>query len=235
MIFDLSERDVVLPGQAGQFAGCPHQVQAGYPAGGHCHGGDRDEFALLVDGEPRRPVDGDAVDHVAWLFLGQDAEQEARAPVRAADRAVGGGGPGAPLPAPRSITSPGCSLARTPSRKRATRSAPRTGLRADVTRPPPSLTRTTSGSSTRISAARSPEAAAEANTSTTRRCSAASVDSQGDCPRTCRLAREASCLTAAGVRPTMAATSSNLTPNRSCSTNAVRSAGDRVSITTRIA
>ena len=50
-----------------------------------------------------------------------------------------------------------------------------------------------------------------------------------------RLAREASCLTAVGARPTMAATSSNVTPNMSCRTNAVRSAGDRVSITTRIA
>jgi hypothetical protein len=45
--FDYSERNVVLPDQARQFAGCPHEVQAGYQAGGHCYGDDRDEFALL--------------------------------------------------------------------------------------------------------------------------------------------------------------------------------------------
>jgi hypothetical protein len=38
----------VLPGQTGQFAGCPHRAQAGHPVGGHRHGDDRDEFALLV-------------------------------------------------------------------------------------------------------------------------------------------------------------------------------------------
>jgi hypothetical protein len=71
----ISEQNVGSPDLAGQFAGRPHQVQAGYLAGDHCHGGDRDEVAFLVDGEPRRPVDEDAVDHVAWLFLGEDAER----------------------------------------------------------------------------------------------------------------------------------------------------------------
>ena len=68
---------------------------------------------------------------------------------------------------------------------------------------------------------------------TTRRCSAASTD-EGKAPRerTCRRARDASCRTAAGDRPTTDATSSNGMPNRSCSTNDVRSGGDSVSSTT---
>jgi hypothetical protein len=45
---------------------------------------------LLVNGEPRGPVDDDAVNQVAWLFLGEDAEQEARDPVRAEDGLAGG-------------------------------------------------------------------------------------------------------------------------------------------------
>ena len=90
-VFDLSERDVVLPGQSGQLGWCPHQVQAGYPSVGYCHRDDGDEFTLLVDGESGRPVDDDTVDHVAWLSLGHDTEQEARDPVRADDRPAGGG------------------------------------------------------------------------------------------------------------------------------------------------
>src|SRR5580692_7218983 len=73
------------PDLAWQFAGGPHQVQARYPAGRHCHGRDRDEFALLVDGEPRCPVDVHGVDHIARLFLSEDAKQEPRDPVRAED------------------------------------------------------------------------------------------------------------------------------------------------------
>ena len=87
----------LLPGQAGKLAGRPDQVQAGYPAGGRCQGDDRDELALPVDGEPQCPVDDNAVDHVAWLFLRKDAAQEARNPVGADDGPTGGGDEAAPV------------------------------------------------------------------------------------------------------------------------------------------
>jgi len=45
---------------------------------------------LLVDREARCAVDEDTVDLVAWLFLGEDAEQEPRHPVRAEDGLAGG-------------------------------------------------------------------------------------------------------------------------------------------------
>lgn len=111
-------------------------------------------------------------------------------------------------------------------------SAPRSGLRTAATLPPPSAVNVTSLSSTPSSAPISPDRQATANAETTFSCSSGEAGNRG-VPSSTRLrAREASCRTAAGVRPTTSATSGPDIPNTSCRTKAVRSAGDSDSSTT---
>ena len=77
----------------------------------------------------------------------------------------------------------------------------------------------------------SPPAIASANARTARSCSSRDAAKRGLSCVTWRRAREASCRTASGVRPTTSATSPNGTSKTSCNTNAVRSAGESCSST----
>src|SRR5215472_12063100 len=97
--------------------------------------------------------------------------------------------PRAPLTLMTWTCSPGRIFAVRPSRKRATRSAPRTGRRAAETWPPPSLVRTTSGSSAVSRALRFPPAAARRNAVTVASCSAEPTLTRGARALTCARAR----------------------------------------------
>src|SRR5919204_5639241 len=115
---------------------------------------------------------------------------------------------------------------------RATASAPRTTRDIPAGGAPASARTTTSGSSTRRSASKSPARAAATKPSTRARWLARSASGGGAAPRTRRRARLASCLVAADERPTIGAISSKGTANMSCRTKASRSAGVSVSSTT---
>ena len=111
------------------------------------------------------------------------------------------------------------------SSQRATSSKPWATRRVAVTLPPPSARHTTPGSSRATRPSRSPPAQAAANAVTSSSCCARVGGNRGRPSSTCRRAREASCRTAEGDRPTTTATSANDIPNTSCSRNEVRSAG----------
>jgi len=119
----------------------------------------------------------------------------------------------------------------------ATASAPWTTLGTWGRLAPKSARSTTSGWSRETRASNSPpppRRAARKKASTTFRWRARSASGVGtSAPFTRRRALLASCLAAAGVRPTIGAISANGSPNMSCRTNASLSAGVSVLSTTR--
>ena len=113
--------------------------------------------------------------------------------------------------------------------------APRISEGAPGTLAPSPMRTTTFGSSTARRPSKSPARTAARKASITTRWLLRSGSGTVSPPRTRRRARLASCLAAAGVRPTIGAISSKGRSNTSCSTNATRSAGASVSSTTRSA